>query len=131
MTLFQYGLLNLDIAWCYLSLQSIAELPEAEARLKKCEKVLKKSYGEDLERVVALKGSTGWEAALFVRLHLLQAIAAYHLGQIEKSKFLIDRAEGELNRLRVSDDKLAELINMGILLFCNLVYSFIYGIKIE
>lgn len=131
MTLFQYGLLNLDIAWCYLSLQSIAELPEAEARLKKCEKVLKKSYGEDLERVVALKGSTGWEAALFVRLHLLQAIAAYHLGQIEKSKFLIDRAEGELNRLRVSDDKLAELINMGILSFCNLIYSFIYGIKIE
>ncbi|CAL8106533.1 unnamed protein product [Orchesella dallaii] len=108
-----YGLLNLDIAWCYLSLQSIAELPEAESRLQKCERALKRSYGEDMERVVALKGSTGWEAALFVRLHLLQAIAAYHLGQIEKSRFLMTRAETELGRLKVSDDKLAELINMG------------------
>jgi len=108
-----YGLLNLDIAWCYLSLQSISELPQAETRLQKCEKVLRKSYGEDMERVVALKGTTGWEAALFVRLHLLQGVAAYHLGQIEKSTFLLNRAETELNRLRVSDEKLAELINMG------------------
>lgn len=72
-----------------------------------------KSYGEDLERVVALKGSTGWEAALFVRLHLLQAIAAYHMGQVEKSRFLVGKVERELSRLRVSDDKLAALINMG------------------
>lgn len=105
--------MNLDIAWCYLSLQSIAELPEAESRLQKSERALRKAYGEDMERVVALKGSTGWEAALFVRLHLLQAIASYHLGQIEKSRFLMTRAEEELNRLRVSDEKLAELIDMG------------------
>jgi len=121
----QYGLLNLDIAWCYLSLQSIAELPEAEARLQKCERSLRRSYGEDMERVVALKGSTGWEAALFVRLHLLQAIAAYHLGQIEKSRFLMTRVETELGRLKVSDDKLAELINMGMVIQLHIhVYTY-------
>ena len=54
-----YGILNLDIAWCYLALQSIAELPAAEARLQQCERSLKRSYGENMERVVALKGSTG------------------------------------------------------------------------
>ena len=54
-----YGILNLDIAWCYLALQSIAELPAVEARLQQCERSLKRSYGENMERVVALKGSTG------------------------------------------------------------------------
>jgi hypothetical protein len=108
-----YGLLNLDIAWCYLSLQSIAELPQVEARLGKCERALKRSYGEDMERVIALKGSTGWEAALYVRLHLLQGIACYHQGQLEKSRFFITRAETELNRLQVSDEQLVQLINMG------------------
>ena len=38
-------------------------------------KSFKKSYGEDMERVTALKGSPGWEAALYVRLHLLQGKA--------------------------------------------------------
>jgi hypothetical protein len=108
-----YGILNLDIAWCYLSLKSIAELPSVESRLKKCENSLHRSYGENLERVVALKGSAGWEAALFVRLHLLQGIAAYHLGHIERSKFLLAKVDEEVKRLQVSDDQLAELINMG------------------
>ncbi|CAG7828581.1 unnamed protein product [Allacma fusca] len=108
-----YGILNLDIAWCYLSLKCIAELPSVEARLHKSEKSLHRSYGENLERVVALKGSTGWEAALFVRLHLLQGIAAYHLGHIERSKFLLAKVDEEVKRLQVSDDQLAELINMG------------------
>jgi hypothetical protein len=111
-----YGMLNLDIAWCYLSLQSIAELPAVESRLSKCEKSLHRSYGENLERLIALKGSSGWEAVLFVRLHLLQGIAAYHQGQIEKSKFYFAKVEGEMSRLRVSDDQLADLINMGLYL---------------
>jgi len=109
-----YGLLNLDIAWCYLSLQSIAELPQVERRLEKCERSLRNSYGEDMERVIVLKGSTGWEAALYVRLHLLQGIASYHLGKLEKSNFYISKAEAELNRLKVSDEQLVQLINMGM-----------------
>jgi len=54
-----YGMLNLDIAWGYLMLQSISELPAVEMRLGKCERALHRSYGENMERVVALKGSTG------------------------------------------------------------------------
>lgn len=116
-----YGLLNLDIAWCYLSLQSIGELPQVEGRLKKCERALKRSYGEDMERVIALKGSSGWEAALYVRLHLLQGITSYHLGQIEKSRFYLNKAEAELSRLRVSDESLAVLIGMGKILLLLII----------
>jgi hypothetical protein len=108
-----YGLLNLDVGWCYLNLQSIAELPQVETRLNRCERALKRSYGEDMERVIALKGSSGWEAALYVRLHLLQGITSYHLGQIEKSRFYLNQAEAELGRLKISDESLVALINMG------------------
>ena len=55
----------------------------------------------------------GWEAALFVRLHVLQGITAYHQGHIERSKFLIGKVEEEVARLQVSDEQLVELISLG------------------
>lgn len=54
-----YALLDLDIAWCYLCLQSFAHLPEAEQRLHRCEERFHKSYGSNLERLMAVKGTTG------------------------------------------------------------------------
>ncbi|GJQ65640.1 hypothetical protein Trydic_g7730 [Trypoxylus dichotomus] len=53
------ALLNLDIAWCYLCLQSFMHLPEAHERLKKCEENFHKSYGQNFERLIALKGTSG------------------------------------------------------------------------
>ena len=64
-----YGLLNLDISWCYLRLGNLTELPNAQERLKECENSFKKSYGENLERVMALKGNSSNEAVLYVRTH--------------------------------------------------------------
>ena len=49
-------------------------MPNAQERLKECENNFKKSYGENLERVMALKGNSSSEAVLYVRLHLLQGI---------------------------------------------------------
>lgn len=54
-----YALLNLDIVWCYLHLQSFHYLSDAEARLKICDETFKRCYGENLERVRALKGTSG------------------------------------------------------------------------
>ena len=54
-----YALLDLDIAWCYFCLQSVANLPEAYERLKRCEERFHSSYGPNLERLQALKGATG------------------------------------------------------------------------
>lgn len=54
-----YALLNLDIAWCYLCLQSITHIPDAEARLTACQNSFHRSYGPNLERLILLKGSSG------------------------------------------------------------------------
>lgn len=54
-----YALLNLDIVWCYLCLKSVSQVPEAEERLRRCEQNFHKSYGPNLERLMALKGTTG------------------------------------------------------------------------
>lgn len=54
-----YALLNLDIAWCYLCLRSVGQIPDAENRLKKCEENFHLSYGANLERLIALKGTSG------------------------------------------------------------------------
>ena len=67
-----YAILSLDIAWCYLALNTVSELPMAEERLQVCEQKFKASYGADMERVAALKGSSGNEAALMARLNLVQ-----------------------------------------------------------
>lgn len=54
-----YGLLDLDIAWCYLCLQSVSNLPDAQERLIRCEEVFNRTYGRNFERVVAVKGFSG------------------------------------------------------------------------
>ena len=66
------ALLNLDIAWCYLKLGNLSQLPDAEQRLNECEMKFQRSYGTDMQRVVAIKGSADNERALYLRLHLLQ-----------------------------------------------------------
>lgn len=58
-TVDNYALLDLDIAWCYLCLESFVQLPEAYERLKRCEERFQKTYGSNLERLIAVKGSGG------------------------------------------------------------------------
>lgn len=53
------GLLNLDIAWCYLLLGSAADITDAAIRLETCEQTLSRSYGPHMERLLKLKGTTG------------------------------------------------------------------------
>ncbi|XP_018565233.1 NEDD8 ultimate buster 1 isoform X2 [Anoplophora glabripennis] len=62
-TVDNYALLNLDIAWCYLCLESFAHLPEAYERLKKCEEKFHSTYGPNLERLIAVKGTPGYSPA--------------------------------------------------------------------
>ena len=76
-----FAILSLDIAWCYLNLNTVSELPAADERLRRCEAKFKESYGADLERVAFLKGSAGNEMALMARLNLLQGIVAFHMGR--------------------------------------------------
>lgn len=54
-----YALLDLDIAWCYLCLESFVHLPEAHERLKRCEEKFHSTYGNNFERLIAIKGTQG------------------------------------------------------------------------
>ena len=62
-----------------------------EQRLVMCSDCLQRSYGENLERLEVVKGETGIERVLFMRLHLLQAIIAFHQGHFEQAKLLLDK----------------------------------------
>ncbi|CAD5116382.1 DgyrCDS5278 [Dimorphilus gyrociliatus] len=108
-----YANLCLDIVWCYLCLKSIKDLPDAKQRLEKCELCFRKSYGPNLERLSLLKGSTGNEKALYMRLHLMQGILAFHQGFYDESKCKLSQAQNEWSKLHVEDSKLTEVMSMG------------------
>ncbi|XP_075235105.1 NEDD8 ultimate buster 1-like isoform X5 [Lycorma delicatula] len=108
-----YALLNLDIAWCYLCLKNVTQLPDAEERLKICESKFRYSYGPNLERVVALKGSSGNESALLMRLHLLQGIVLFHQNKHSEARKILEETQHELALLKVDDTSLCELVEFG------------------
>ena len=83
------GLLNLDIAWCYLKTGNISELPDGEQRLAACEKSFANSYGENLERLNTVRGSTQKEMVLLLRLRLLKSIVAFHNGHRQRAVDLV------------------------------------------
>ncbi|KAJ8927192.1 hypothetical protein NQ314_020468 [Rhamnusium bicolor] len=90
-TVDNYALLDLDIAWCYLCLESFAHLPEAYERLKRCN-----------------------EEALFMRLHLLQAIVMYHKNMRSEALILLKKAEDEISNLKVDEQSIMMLVELGI-----------------
>ena len=106
-------MLNLDIAWCYLRLGNLTELPNAQKRLENCEVNLKKSYGANLERVKSLKGTSNIEGVLYFRLHLLQGICAYLSGHEYQASNLLKKADREFKVLNVSCEALEEVMAQG------------------
>ncbi|KAH1021119.1 hypothetical protein HUJ04_010676 [Dendroctonus ponderosae] len=108
-----HALLDLDIAWCYLCLQSFTHLPEAQDRLQKCEAKFCKTYGSNMERIIALKGNASNEQCLFTRLHLLQAVLLYHQNRRSESLTLFKQVEKELRDLTVNEESIAMLLEIG------------------
>ncbi|XP_055305346.1 NEDD8 ultimate buster 1 [Sitodiplosis mosellana] len=112
-TVDNYALLNLDIVWCYIMLKSISHLPDAEYRLQICERHFKKSYGENLNRVMTLKGNAANERALIMRMHLLQAILNFHKNQRNFALELLSTADLEWQQLQVNEGLVDSLVEMG------------------
>ncbi|CAG0912374.1 unnamed protein product [Notodromas monacha] len=108
-----YALLNLDIVWCYLCLGSLTALPDAAIRLETGEKTLKKSYGPNLARASSLKTNTGAEKANMLRLRLMQGILEYHRGNIALSRTLLRKVKEDLTLLKVSDENVSRLVDLG------------------
>ncbi|XP_076255328.1 NEDD8 ultimate buster 1-like [Rhynchophorus ferrugineus] len=108
-----YALLDLDIAWCFLCLQSFTHLPEAEERLHRCEKKFQETYGTNMERLIAVKGSSGNEDCLLARLHLLQAVLLYHQNKRSESLSLLKTVQTELLKLKVNENSILALVELG------------------
>ncbi|XP_020607233.1 NEDD8 ultimate buster 1-like isoform X2 [Orbicella faveolata] len=108
-----YGILCLDIVWCYFWLKSIVDLPNAEEKLQKCKECFQRSYGQNLERLTSVRGGSGGELALFVRLHVLEAVCAYHKGDVFSTANCLDKAELVKGKLHIDQDQLNQLLIMG------------------
>ncbi|XP_034115830.1 NEDD8 ultimate buster 1 [Drosophila albomicans] len=108
-----YGLLNLDIVWCYLCLKNITQLPDAQRRLDLCERNFQRSYGDNYSRLYALKGANCPERALIMRLQLLQGVILFHQNRRDEAFQRLQLAGNSLSQLKVDADQLALLIEMG------------------
>ncbi|XP_055594533.1 NEDD8 ultimate buster 1-like [Uranotaenia lowii] len=109
-----YALLNLDIVWCYLCLKNINQLPDAEQRIKLCEEKFHQSYGENMRRVTAIKGTQQCnEKALLLRLHLLKAVLLFHQNKREDAETMFQIVETELQSLKIDDGCLTKLLEFG------------------
>jgi len=108
-----YGLLQLDIAWSYLKLQSMEHLPDAIQRLDIAENVLRKQVHSNFVTLALVQaemehGIVPPLAAVFVKLFLLQGVGYMHSaasvsvsgGCIDTTRLQLLREKGEerLNR---------------------------------
>lgn len=93
--------------------QNVSQAPDAKRRLDLTEKTLKKSYGENMNRVMHLKGNAVNEKAIFARLHLLQGILMFHENKRADALQKIGQAENEIRALKVDEQQLNCLMEMG------------------
>ncbi|XP_036318039.1 NEDD8 ultimate buster 1-like [Rhagoletis pomonella] len=108
-----YALINLDIVWCYLCLKNVTQLPDAQRRLEICERSFRRSYGENMNRLIALKGNACPERALLMRLHLLQGVVFFHQNRRNEAYERLEVAAAELRELKVDDASVMTLVEMG------------------
>lgn len=84
-----------------------------EEKLKKCKECFERSYGQNLERLTVVRGGSGGELALFVRLYVLEAVCAYHKGDIFGTAKGLDKAEDLQSKLHINKDQLNQMLIMG------------------
>ncbi|GJP40747.1 hypothetical protein CLOM_g405 [Closterium sp. NIES-68] len=106
-------MLLLDIVWCHYMTKDVANLASAKGRLAAARAALRRAHGADMSRLRMLQGNFRPELATYLRLDLLDAIAAYHSGDVEHARLLLASAQSLFQQLQVSDDSLAGLAAMG------------------
>ncbi|KAL2085438.1 hypothetical protein ACEWY4_018758 [Coilia grayii] len=112
-TVDNFAVLQLDIVWCHRALESLSCLEDSKQRLQRAEDCFLKCYGERQQRLLQIKGSSGGEDVLFLRLYLLQGLIAFHEGNDRIAKERLNKVEDLYGRLRLDTDKLDMLMGLG------------------
>ncbi|XP_019749434.1 NEDD8 ultimate buster 1 [Hippocampus comes] len=108
-----YGVLQLDIVWCYQALEALSCLDDGRERLRLAEDCFLRCYGEQQQRLLMIKGNTGREEVLFLRLHLLQSLLAFVDGNDHQAQQQLDQVELLYTRLCPDTDKMTQLMVLG------------------
>ncbi|XP_048872307.1 NEDD8 ultimate buster 1 [Brienomyrus brachyistius] len=112
-TVDNYAVLQLDIVWCYRMLEMLTCLDEAKRRLERAEEYFLKCYGEQKERLLQIKGNTGREEVLFLRLHLLQCLMAWLSGNERHATKLLVKVEKLYKELHMDPNKISRVTELG------------------
>ncbi|XP_055519872.1 NEDD8 ultimate buster 1-like isoform X3 [Leucoraja erinacea] len=108
-----YGVLNLDITWCYLQLQDIQRLVEARERLENAEKYFNQCFGKNQQRLKELEDRSGRHRILFLRLQVSWGVWFFLNQKLDQSREGFCKAEELLDQLQVDDLSVTELVHQG------------------
>eukprot|EP01084_Bolivina_argentea_P291380 500784_1 len=129
-----YGLLALDIVWCYFMNQDEGKLSNAGKWLQIAEYGLERSHEKNMSRLKQIRATQAHsngdfipELSLYVRLNILRALQSFYNGQLNEAQTHIMKAEMDMRKLQISDIDLVRLTSMGFsfkesrrgLRFCN------------
>nr|NP_001070233.1 uncharacterized protein LOC767798 [Danio rerio]AAI24232.1 Zgc:153057 [Danio rerio] len=112
-TVDNYAVLQLDMVWCYQALEQMQCLDDAWERLGKAEQCFNRCYGKERSRLQQIKGHTGGEEVLFLRLHLLQTVLMYVKGHKNTAQDKLRDVEHRYSQLNLDPQKLQQLQDKG------------------
>lgn len=108
-----FAVLQLDIVWCYRALEALSCLEDGRARLQRAEHSFLQCYGERQQRLRMIKGNTGREEVLFLRLYLLQSLLSYIEGNDAQARQQLSKVEVLYQRLSPDSEKMQQLLTLG------------------
>uniref|UniRef100_G3Q214 Negative regulator of ubiquitin-like proteins 1 n=1 Tax=Gasterosteus aculeatus aculeatus TaxID=481459 RepID=G3Q214_GASAC len=108
-----FAVLQLDVVWCYRALEALSCLEDGRSRLQRAEDCFLRCYGERQQRLLMIKGNTGREEVLFLRLHLLQSLLSYVEGNDAQARHQLSKVEALYTRLCLDSEKMAQLMSLG------------------
>ncbi|XP_053491137.1 NEDD8 ultimate buster 1-like isoform X2 [Ictalurus furcatus] len=112
-TVDNYAVLQLDIVWCYRALEDLSRLKDGKERLQQAENCFLKCYGDDQQRLQNIKGNTGGEEVLFLRLYLLQSLLAYLERNKNQAAKKLKQGEELYSQLCLDPEKMTQLLSIG------------------
>ncbi|XP_063729871.1 NEDD8 ultimate buster 1 isoform X2 [Eleginops maclovinus] len=108
-----FAVLQLDIVWCYRALEALSCLEDGKLRLQRAEDCFLRCYGEQQQRLRMIKGNSGREEVLFLRLYLLQSLLSYLEGNDAQARQQLSKVEVLSGRLSLDSEKMSQLVSLG------------------